>query len=133
MANEHSAYPTFSECMKRVRAIEDTLYILGGKWKVIIIAHLCFKPMRYSELLKDLNGIAGKVLSRELKDLELNGLVIREVSEGQPVTVTYKLSQYGKRLKELTDSLADWGLQHRERIFNAEKFERPVEAELPAR
>ena len=64
MENEHSGYPTFSDCMKRVRAIEDTLYILGGKWKVIIIAHLCFKPMRYSELLKDLNGIAGKVLSR---------------------------------------------------------------------
>ncbi|SFW77841.1 transcriptional regulator, HxlR family [Chitinophaga sancti] len=133
MENENLGYPTFSECMKRVRAIDDTLHILGGKWKVILIAHLCYKPMRYSELLKDLNGIAGKVLSRELKDLEMNGLIIREVSETQPVTVTYKLSQYGKTLKELTDSLADWGLQHRARIFNAEKFEKPVEAVLPER
>ncbi|WP_343670995.1 helix-turn-helix domain-containing protein [Chitinophaga sp.] len=112
--------------MRKVRAIDDTLHILSGKWKVVLLAHLCYKPMRYSELLKDLNGIAGKVLSRELKELEINGLIIREVSDGQPLAVTYTISQYGKALKELTDGLADWGLQHRERIFNADKFEKPV-------
>ncbi|WPV68005.1 helix-turn-helix domain-containing protein [Chitinophaga sp. LS1] len=112
--------------MRKVRAIDDTLHILSGKWTLVLISHLCYRPMRYSELLKDLNGIAGKVLSRALKDLEINGLIIREVSESQPLTVTYKISQYGKSLKELTDGLADWGLQHRERIFNAAKFEKPM-------
>ncbi len=126
MENENLGYPTFTECMRKVRAIDDTLHILSGKWKVVLLAHLCYKPMRYSELLKDLNGIAGKVLSRELKELEINGLIIREVSDGQPLAVTYTISQYGKALKELTDGLADWGLQHRERIFNADKFEKPV-------
>lgn len=126
MENENLDYPTFTECMRKVRAIDDTLHILSGKWTLVLIAHLCYKPMRYSELLKDLNGIAGKVLSRELKDLEINGLIVREVSEGQPLTVTYKISQYGQTLKELTDGLADWGLLHRERIFNADKFEKPM-------
>lgn len=126
MENENLGYPTMSDCMKRVRAIDDTLHIMGGKWKSLLLAHLCYKPMRYSELLKDLNGIAGKVLSRELKDLEMNGLVIREVSDTQPLTVTYRLSQYGKSLKDLMDGLANWGLQHRERVFNASKLDQPV-------
>jgi len=129
MENENLGYPTISDCMKRVRAIDDTLHIMGGKWKSLLLAHLCYKPMRYSELLKDLNGIAGKVLSRELKDLEMNGLVIREVSDTQPLTVTYRLSQYGKSLKDLMDGLANWGLQHRERVFNASKLDQPVAME----
>ena len=122
MEKLNAAYPDSSDCNKRMRAIDDTIHILSGKWKISILAHLCYKPMRYSELLKDINGIAGKVLSRELKDLEMNGLITREVSPQQPVTVTYEITTHGKSLKVLTDNIADWGLQHRDRIFNAEKY-----------
>ncbi|BAV05560.1 transcriptional regulator, HxlR family [Filimonas lacunae] len=123
MQKSNSIYPGDSDCVRKVRAIDDTIHILSGKWKVAIISHLCFKQMRYSELLKDINGIAGKVLSRELKDLEMNGLIIREVTAGSPVSVTYAISEYGKTLKELTDAMAAWGLQHRERIFKLHKAE----------
>lgn len=108
-----------SDCAKKLRAIDDTMDVLSGKWKVSIIARLCHKPMRYSELLRDLNGISGKVLSRELQDLEINGLINRNVSSVKPLAVSYEMTAYGITLKNLTDSIADWGLQHRERIVNA--------------
>lgn len=110
-----------SECVKKIRAIDDTMDILSGKWKISILSRLGYKPMRYSELLRDINGIAGKVLSRELKDLQMNGLIRREVSQTQPLSVTYNVTAYGLTLKSLTDSIADWGLQHRQRIIGSEK------------
>ena len=111
--------PISSECAKRMRAIDDTIDILSGKWKLSIIARLCNHPMRYSALLKDVTGISGKVLSRELQDLEMNGLIIREVATSKPLAVTYRISAFGESLKDLTDSIADWGLQHRARIIQA--------------
>ncbi|WP_342648498.1 helix-turn-helix domain-containing protein [Mucilaginibacter sp. CSA2-8R] len=108
--------PPFTECQKKIRAIDDTMDILSGKWKVSILARLCYQPMRYSALLKDVNGISGKVLSRELKELEINELIVREVSQSSPPAVTYHISEYGHTLGALTESIAAWGLQHRERI-----------------
>ncbi|GAB3244756.1 helix-turn-helix domain-containing protein [Hymenobacter seoulensis] len=112
-------HPISSACAQRMRAIDDTLDILSGKWKLAIIARLCDQPMRYSALLKNVTGIAGKVLSRELQDLETNGLITRAVTTSKPLAVTYSLSENGKSLKALTDSLAEWGLQHRARIMQA--------------
>jgi DNA-binding HxlR family transcriptional regulator len=103
---------------KKIRAIDDTMDVLSGKWKLSIIARLWYKPIRFSALLRDVNGISGKVLSRELKDLEMNGLIHREVTQDKPPAVIYQLSEYGISLKDLTDSIADWGLKHRERIIN---------------
>jgi DNA-binding HxlR family transcriptional regulator len=112
----------FDDCdLKKIRAIDDTMDVLSGKWKLSIIARLWYKPIRFSALLRDVNGISGKVLSRELKDLEMNGLMHREVTKASPPAVIYKLSEYGVSLKDLTDSIADWGLKHRERIVNSVK------------
>ncbi len=80
---------------------------------------LCYEPMRFSELLKEVKGISGKMLSRELKDLEMNKLVIRKILDTSPVTVTYQISEYVKSLKELTNVIAEWGLKHRERIIHS--------------
>ncbi|GAA0881874.1 winged helix-turn-helix transcriptional regulator [Sphingobacterium siyangense subsp. cladoniae] len=95
--------------------------ILGGKWKFSIIACLCFHsddhPMRYSELLKNVQGISGKMLSRELKELEVNGLIERNVLSTAPVSVEYKITEYGNSLKDLTQTIAKWGLNHRKRII----------------
>ena len=76
----------------------DTMEILTGKWKVSIIACLCYQPMRYSELLKEVKGISGKMLSRELKDLEMNQLIERNVLNTAPVAVEYRITEYGNRL-----------------------------------
>lgn len=109
--------PTKKECAKNVMAIHDVMDILGGKWKVSIIACLCFQKRRYTDLLREINGISGKVLSRELKDLEMNQLITRTVKDTQPITVEYEITEYGATLKEVTNVIADWGLEHRRRII----------------
>jgi len=77
--------------------------------------------MRYSELLKEVKGISGKMLSRELKDLEMNELIDRIVLNTAPVAVEYRLTEYGESLKQLTNTIADWGIKHRERIISGMK------------
>jgi DNA-binding HxlR family transcriptional regulator len=104
-------------CRKNVRAIHDTLDVIGGKWKMSIISCLMFEPMRYSELLREVDGISGKMLSRELKELEMNQLISREVMNTQPITVRYQITPYGETLKYLTDTIADWGINHRKKII----------------
>ncbi|MDR6514585.1 winged helix-turn-helix transcriptional regulator [Chryseobacterium camelliae] len=105
------------DCSQKILAISDTMEILNGKWKMSIIACLCYKPMRYSELLKEVKGISGKMLSRELKDLEANELIIRNVQSTAPVSVEYTITNYGQSLKDLTNVIADWGFIHRKRII----------------
>jgi DNA-binding HxlR family transcriptional regulator len=112
------------DCSQTVLAIYDTMEILGGKWKVLIIACLCYHPMRYSELLKKVRGISGKMLSRELKELEVNGLIERNVLATSPVTVAYEITEYGKSLKQLTQTIAEWGFQHRARILKGMRQEK---------
>ncbi len=105
------------DCSQKILAISDTMEILNGKWKMSIIACLCYKPMRFSELLKEVKGISGKMLSRELKDLEVNELIIRQVLSTAPVAVEYTITDYGKSLKDLTNIIANWGFIHRKRII----------------
>lgn len=104
-------------CSKRILAIHDTMDVLGGKWKISILVSLAFGKKRYSEILKDVKGISGKMLSRELKDMEMNQLVTRTVLETQPVTVQYELTDYCKKLLPIVFSLAEWGTAHRKRII----------------
>lgn len=104
-------------CRHNIRAIHDTLDVIGGKWKISIISCLTFQPMRYSELLREVEGISGKMLSRELKELEINQLITREILNTQPIAVQYQLTEYGETLKQLTLTIADWGSNYRKQII----------------
>ncbi|MBP4138363.1 winged helix-turn-helix transcriptional regulator [Flavobacterium geliluteum] len=106
------------ECGKAILAIHDAMDILSGKWKISIIACLCFDIMRYTDLLNKVTGISGKMLSRELKELEVNGLITRTVQNTQPVTVEYEITKYGATLKNVTQVLANWGTEHRKKMNN---------------
>lgn len=108
-------------CRNNIRAIHDALDVIGGKWKISIIACLTFNAMRYSELLKEVQGISGKMLSRELKELEANQLITREVLSTHPIMVRYALTPYGKSLQPLTLTIAQWGINHRKRIISGFK------------
>ncbi len=105
------------ECGLTILAIHDVMDLLNGKWKVSIIACLCFKKMRYSDLLREVKGISGKMLSRDLKELEMNQLIKRTVLNTQPVTVEYEITEYGSTLEKLTTTIAEWGMIHRNRII----------------
>ncbi len=98
---------------KELQAIQDTMEIVQGRWKMQIIALLCNGEFRYSELEKGLPKITPRMLSKELKDLEINELVKRRVYDTIPVKVTYKLTDYGYTLVPLIIELTNWGKQHR--------------------
>ncbi len=100
------------------KAILDTLHVLNGKWKIPIIGTLTFNgKVRFNELLKQIDGIGAKMLSKELKELELNELVARIVAEDSPANVYYELTDYGKTLHPLIHEMSMWGQRHRERIM----------------
>lgn len=103
-------------CKTNMLAVQDTMDVLKGRWKIHIIAALCYDKMRFSDLQKEIDGISAKMLSSELKDLEINQLLKRTVLKTQPISVEYELTEYGYTLKKVIENLADWGVQHRKMV-----------------
>ena len=103
-------------CQSALGAVQDALYVLNGKWKLPIIIALNEGNKRFGEIQKNVAGIAPKVLSAELKSLELNGFVIRQVYNEFPVLVEYELTDYSNSLENVITALRDWGFQHRDKI-----------------
>lgn len=107
-----------SQCTASLNAVGDALYAIGGKWKLRIIIALSDGNKRFTELLKRVEGISGRVLSSELKELELNGFVRRKVLMEYPIVIEYELAPYSHTLGKVIQSLSEWGFQHREKIKN---------------
>lgn len=102
---------------KELMAVHDAMDVLSGKWKISILSSICYySERRFSDILNDVNGISNKMLSKELKELEMNKLVKRTVLDTQPVTVHYNLTEYGRTLQTIIDNLAAWGIEHRKVI-----------------
>jgi DNA-binding HxlR family transcriptional regulator len=104
------------ETCSALSAVQDALYVLHGKWKLPIIVALSSGNKRFNELQKTVKGIAAKVLSHELKELELNGFVLRKVHNTTPVIIEYELTDYSNTLGAVVNSLREWGTMHREKI-----------------
>ena len=105
------------QCIKNINGVEDALYVLGGKWKLRIIIALFSGHIRFNELQRTIKGISARVLSNELKQLELNGLLKRVVQADQtPVLIEYIPTEYATTLKDVVSALADWGLKHKKKI-----------------
>ncbi|HET9434087.1 MAG TPA: helix-turn-helix domain-containing protein [Chitinophagaceae bacterium] len=112
---------THETCTKALIPVRDALDILSGKWKLPIIIALSFGNRRFSELAKQVQGITDKMLSKELRDLEMNELVKRTVYDTVPVVVEYSMTPYGETLEKLIGELQTWGTQHRKRILRKGK------------
>lgn len=109
-------------CSASVMAVKDALYVLSGRWKLpLIIVLTDGGAMRFNDIQRALDGITPKVLSKELRELELNEFVERVVLPTKPVTVTYRLTPYSESLKKVLHELRTWGMQHRERILSSMK------------
>ena len=107
---------TLGECTKAILPVRDALDILSGKWKLPIIIALSFGNKRFKEMSNEIPNITDKMLSKELRDLEINQLVKRTVYDSVPVVIEYSMTAYGKSLEKVIDELRDWGLMHRKRI-----------------
>lgn len=107
---------TPTECKASLSSIADALYVIGGKWKLRIIVALNEGNKRFNELQRTIDGISARVLSTELKDLELNGFIRRNVYTGTPVVVEYEATEYCSTLENVLSSLSEWGAMHKENV-----------------
>jgi DNA-binding HxlR family transcriptional regulator len=108
--------PSKEQCLVSLNAIRDALFVLNGKWKLLLIFTLMERSRRFNEIQQAVLGITPKILSKELKDLEENGFVKRNVYPTTPVTVIYEITAYSSTLKKVLNELQLWGTQHRDMI-----------------
>jgi DNA-binding HxlR family transcriptional regulator len=108
--------PTRTECAGSLKNVIDALYVLNGKWKLALILSIMHSSKRFNEIQHEITGISAKVLAKELKDLELNGFITRNVYPTTPVNIIYETTEYSRTLKNVLSELSIWGEQHREKI-----------------
>jgi DNA-binding HxlR family transcriptional regulator len=99
-----------SEC-----PIRTTLNVIGGKWKPLILFQLKNGPRRFSALRRSIPDVTQKMLTDRLKEMERDGIVLREVYAVVPPKVVYSLTPYGEGLKPILAAMAEWGEGHRSR------------------
>ncbi len=93
--------------------VAATLSVIGGKWKAVILYHLSHKRVyRFAELRREIPGISERILTQQLRQLERDEIVHREVYPEVPPKVEYSLTNYGKTLRPICEAMCDWGTKH---------------------
>tara|TARA_R110002073_G_scaffold72537_1_gene177176 strand:+ start:153146 stop:153520 length:375 start_codon:yes stop_codon:yes gene_type:complete len=105
------------ECMSALLPVRDTLDVIGGKWKLLILISIWEGNKHFREIERSIPKLSTKVLSKELKDMEENQLIIRTVLNGFPVRTQYTPTEHSKTLKKVILELQNWGINHRKKIF----------------
>lgn len=101
-----------------VLAINDTMNVLSGKWKLPIIASLLYGKTRFKDIQSNIEKITPRMLSKELKELELNGVIKRRVYDSTPIRIEYKLTESGEKIVSVLDAMVDWGIAHRTTVIS---------------
>lgn len=98
-------------------SIRDALEAVEGRWKLLILFSLSEGPKRFKQIAREVSGITDKTLSKELKSLEANKLINRDVYDTFPPTVEYSITQHGLSLEKVLDELHYWGMAHRKKVI----------------
>ena len=93
--------------------VETTLLMISDKWKVLILRDLLNGTMRFSELRRSVGNVSQKVLTANLRQMERDGLVHREVYPEVPPRVEYSLTETGRTLQPIIEAMKDWGTQYK--------------------
>ena len=96
--------------------VETTLMLIGDKWKVLILRDLMPGTKRFGELTNSIGSVSQKVLTAQLRDMEQNGLVHREVYAEVPPRVEYSLTELGRSLEPILDAMRNWGEGYKSQI-----------------
>ena len=104
-------------CNAKIRSIKDALDVINGKWKILVIVSILDGNERFKDIERSIPKINGKVLAKELKDLEQNHLITRTVYDDSPVIIEYKALPYAASLRPVFDALSTWGKNHRKKIL----------------
>jgi len=124
MIQKPKTYP--QSCTRNLMAMFDALEVLGGRWPLMILYYLWTyrgETNTFKKLQRGIEGISAKMLSKELKNLEVNLLVHREVMDTHPITVQYSITEYGEKMNNVLTALVDWGQRHRQEIIKERKVE----------
>ena len=107
------------ECMSALLPVRDTLDVIGGKWKLLILISIWEGNKHFREIERSIPKLSTKVLSKELKE---NQLITRTVLNGFPVRTEYMPTEHSKSLGKVIFELHNWGIHHREKIFGDKTF-----------
>lgn len=106
-----------TECISALIPVRDTLDVIGGKWKILILISIWEGNKHFREIERSIPKLSTKVLAKELKEMEINKLITRTIVNGFPVRTEYAPTAYSHTLKKLIKELRNWGLNHRKEIF----------------
>ena len=95
-------------------AVEAAMEVLGGKWKLVILRHLLDGTKRFSDLQRAMTGVTARMLTRQLRELEADGLLVRTVYPEVPPKVEYSLTETGSSLRAIAEQLEAWGQRYRD-------------------
>ncbi|GAA4202805.1 helix-turn-helix domain-containing protein [Pedobacter jeongneungensis] len=101
---------------EEIQALQDTLYVLGGKWKLPIINSICNGNKRFRDIERSIPGITTRMLSKELKEMTANQLIKRTVIDDTPVTIEYTSTDYCRSFGDIILEMIKWGKQHRQKL-----------------
>ena len=105
------------ECMSVLVPVRDTLDVIGGKWPILILISIWEGNKHFREIERSIPKLSTKVLAKELKDLEMNRLIVRSVIDDFPVRTEYTVTEHAKSLRAVIEALHDWGLLHRKEMM----------------
>jgi DNA-binding HxlR family transcriptional regulator len=109
------------------QAVRDTLEVISGKWKLVILAALLARAYRFKELSREI-GISPRILSKELQELEVHQLVTRTVCDTRPITVEYASTPHSQTLLAVVQAMSDWGYLHHETVVGRKRADDPAVA-----
>jgi DNA-binding HxlR family transcriptional regulator len=104
---KHSSYSCLAGC-----PVEATLDLIGGKWKGLLLYHLLDGKQRFGQLRRQVPSVTQRMLTKQLRELELAGLVHREVFAEVPPRVEYRLTALGESLSPILTAMRGWGLDY---------------------
>lgn len=114
-----------SQAKSQHQAVRDTLDVISGKWKLVILAALLQRPYHFRELSREI-GISPRVLSKELQEMEGHQLVSRTVCDTRPITVEYASTAHSRTLLGVVQALSDWGYLHHEAVVGTRRPDDPA-------
>ncbi|WP_442600607.1 winged helix-turn-helix transcriptional regulator [Paenibacillus sp. KN14-4R] len=115
MRDRKGGFGNHSGTNKEACPVEYTLDVIGGKWKGVLLYHLLGGTKRFSEFKRICPGITQRMLTLQLRELEEDGVVHREVYQQVPPKVEYSLTEFGKSLQPIIMLMREWGLEYMEK------------------
>lgn len=102
---------------EELRALQDTLYFVGGKWRLPIMNAICNGNKRFREIERSIPGITTRMLSKELKEMELNKLITRTVHPDTPVLVEYESTEHCRSFGTVIEAMISWGKEYKKIVL----------------